>query len=263
MSILDELEKKIQEIIDRQFGRSASHQPLEIRRMLLKEIEAKVQPVGGKRVFPFNCLTVYILAKDQESRAIYTVTFVQNNQLQRDVLQLLEETRCAYPPALDVEVRLVGGDSDDYARVYDRGFLVEYELREQPVESIQPQPEARLTVLRGSATQESYSVKSLEINIGRMPEVADPSGRVFRRNDVAFWDVEDEINPTVSRAHAHIRFEEGGAEFRLIDDGSARGTRIVREGRTIEVPSGDHRGVRLQDGDEIYLGQACLKFKQD
>jgi hypothetical protein len=35
----------------------------------------------------------------------------------------------------------------------------------------------------------------------------------------------------------------------------------MREGRSIEVPGGNTRGVRLRSGDEIYFGQACLRFE--
>ena len=44
---------------------------------------------------------------------------------------------------------------------------------------------------------------------------------------------------------AHIRLEAG--DYRLCDDGSEFGTRVFREGRTIEVPSGNRRGEKLRD----------------
>jgi pSer/pThr/pTyr-binding forkhead associated (FHA) protein len=64
---------------------------------------------------------------------------------------------------------------------------------------------------------------------------------------------------TVSRRHAHIRLE--GGEYRISDDESEFGTRIFRDGRSIEVPAGNRRGERLRPGDEIYLGRACLRFE--
>jgi hypothetical protein len=50
--------------------------------------------------------------------------------------------------------------------------------------------------------------------------------------------------------------------YRIRDDGSEFGTRVLRDGRTIDVPSGDRRGERLRPGDEIYLGRVCLRFEQ-
>jgi pSer/pThr/pTyr-binding forkhead associated (FHA) protein len=68
-----------------------------------------------------------------------------------------------------------------------------------------------------------------------------------------------EANGTVSRQHAHIRREDG--QYRVADDGSEFGTRVFRDGRSIEVPAGNRRGERLRPGDEIYLGRACLRFE--
>jgi len=46
---------------------------------------------------------------------------------------------------------------------------------------------------------------------------------------------------------------------RSSDEGSASGTLLFRAGRSIEVNRHDRRGVRLDTGDEIYLGRAALK----
>jgi pSer/pThr/pTyr-binding forkhead associated (FHA) protein len=59
----------------------------------------------------------------------------------------------------------------------------------------------------------------------------------------------------VSRRHAHIPYERAEHLFRLHDDGSEHGTGVVRHGRTFAVPGGT-RGVRLESGDEIVLGDA-------
>jgi predicted component of type VI protein secretion system len=84
---------------------------------------------------------------------------------------------------------------------------------------------------------------------------------VVRRNHVVFQEGADEANATVSRQHAHIRSEEG--VYRLCDDASEFGTRVFRDGRSIEVPPGDRRGEKLRPGDEIYLGRACLRFERE
>src|SRR5436305_1487017 len=63
------------------------------------------------------------------------------------------------------------------------------------------------------------------------------------------WDLQQEIA---------ARHAEGGGWW-LRAEQNASGTRIYRSGRTIDVSSNDRRGVRLQPGDEIYLGRACVK----
>ena len=91
-----------------------------------------------------------------------------------------------------------------------------------------------------------------------MRDVFDGHGRLRRRNHVAFDD-EGEQNATVSREHAQIRFSQESGEYRLVDDRSAYGTRIFRDGRPIDVSSRDRRGIRLREGDQIYLGRAVLR----
>ena len=71
--------------------------------------------------------------------------------------------------------------------------------------------------------------------------------------DVAFVDLV--TNQSVSRQHAHIEYVESARHYRIRDDRSAHGTHIVRNGRTVPVPAGP-RGVRLESGDEIVLGEA-------
>jgi pSer/pThr/pTyr-binding forkhead associated (FHA) protein len=118
----------------------------------------------------------------------------------------------------------------------------------------------RLTVIKGKTVSPEYTLTRARTNIGRMPELTDANHRVTRRNDVVFEEGAEEANATVSRQHAHIRQDEG--DYRLCDDGSEFGTRVFRDGRSIEVPPGDRRGEKLRSGDEIYLGRACLRFER-
>jgi hypothetical protein len=120
--------------------------------------------------------------------------------------------------------------------------------------------QAQLVVLEGDATKKAYLLSGERTNIGRLAEVADKHRRVVRRNQVVFLDADNETNQTVSRAQAHIRFAPP-AEFRLYDDHSSYGTRILRDGRMIDLPSGSPRGVKLQPGDEIYFGRARVLFR--
>jgi len=115
-----------------------------------------------------------------------------------------------------------------------------------------------LTVLVGTAEQAMYSLAADRIDLGRSVEVRDRRHRLVRMNHVAFIDQRGEVNQSVSRQHAHITFDAGTGTYRLHDDGSVHGTDIMRNGRTITVPTGS-RGVRLRSGDEIVLGDARLR----
>jgi hypothetical protein len=119
-------------------------------------------------------------------------------------------------------------------------------------------PTLELTVLKGSATRKVYSFPAGRLNLGRMEEIVDDEGRVRRRNDVAFLE-EGDVNQTVSREQARILYDEATGELRLRAEHGASSTRLLRDGRSIDVSSRDTRGVRLQNGDEIYFGRACVK----
>jgi pSer/pThr/pTyr-binding forkhead associated (FHA) protein len=118
-------------------------------------------------------------------------------------------------------------------------------------------------VITGKTAEGAYSVTKSRTNIGRLPVLFDRDQRPVRSNDVAFEEDGGEINATVSRSHAHVRHDPASGEYRICDDGSEYGTRIFREGRAIEVPTGSKRGERLLPGDEIYLGRACVRFEVD
>ena len=98
------------------------------------------------------------------------------------------------------------------------------------------------------------------INLGRDHEVVDTSGRVIRRNDLFFPETEFANSTTVSRTHAHLRFDSATGEWRIFDDGSSLGTSLFRDGRVIQIPGHASRGVALRHGDEINLGQVRLHF---
>jgi hypothetical protein len=115
-----------------------------------------------------------------------------------------------------------------------------------------------VAVLRGAATESTYTFSEPVISIGRSPDLTDDLGRV-RRNRVAFLDTVDGVTETVGRAHARLRFDTVSKEYRLFDDGSSNGTAIIRGGATIAVPPRDPRGVRVQSGDEVQVGRAVIR----
>ena len=106
-----------------------------------------------------------------------------------------------------------------------------------------------------------YRVTKDRLLIGCLPQVRDREGRLVRINNVVFPDIGNEINATVGEMHARIWFDFKRREFRVMDESSLYGTRIVREGHTIEVPAENPRGVGLRSEDAIYFGQACLRFR--
>jgi pSer/pThr/pTyr-binding forkhead associated (FHA) protein len=227
-------------------------QPLEVRRAVVDAIERKVEPVGaGRRVLPYNRLVVRLFAPPDVERPALGAAF---SDLDAKVRERLREVRCEPPAGLECKVAFVKKRPADWSD--GQLFSVEYQNRVDAVAPPQAEssPTVRITVVQGTATRKSYTISDPLILIGRTAEVSDKSGRV-RRNHVAFSDA----NSTVSRAHARLKYNVARGEFRLLDDGSRRGTFVVRGASTIPVLQRDPRGVRIQSGDEIQLGDARLR----
>lgn len=243
----------------------AGSEPMEIRRGILEDVGTRIVAVGGgKRVFPFNRVTVHLRADDPEERVALEAVVSEGWDLARDIPERLSELDARAPSDLEVTARIEEG-ADAESEFGERRFRVTYERAESvaaptPETTAAPagavRPTLELTVLQGTATQKVFSSTADRVYIGRLREVLDPEGRVKRRNDVAFLD-EGEINQTVSREHARILWDGETRSFWLRAE--QKGTRVFRDSRTIEVSPQDRRGVRLQPGDEVYVGRACLK----
>jgi pSer/pThr/pTyr-binding forkhead associated (FHA) protein len=89
------------------------------------------------------------------------------------------------------------------------------------------------------------------------------AGGPTRHNDIAFSE-EDSVSKSVSRQHAHIERDAKTGQYRLFNDRVYKGAEncgvyLVRGGVSHAVHRGGH-GSALQDGDEIHLAQAILRF---
>jgi hypothetical protein len=215
-----------------------------------------VPSVARRTRFPFGKVAVRLRPPSETLSSVFEAAFIQNDSLQSNIRQKLRDSKASCPANLEISVELLsGGPAEETAGMYE----LEFGVSPPPKKEI---PSIRLSVIKGSAEQMSYDLKKERILIGRLPEVLDREGRMIRRNDIVFLDNGEDINTSVGRAHSRIWFDSEKHDFRIMDEVSRYGTRIMREGRSIEVPSGNTRGVRLRSGDEIYLGQACLRFER-
>ncbi len=247
----------------RQWGRPwvAGTEPLEIHRALLEDIEAQVVAIGGgRRVFPFDRVEVKLLAAAPEERSRLQAIAQEGWDLEREVRERLKAAGARFPEGLAVPVEVTEEDGPEfggrrYALVFRKAAQGETEPAARAV-----RPRLRLAVLKGKALRDAYDFTADRIFLGRLEEVLDPAGRVQRRNDVAFLE-EGEVEQTVSREHARIAWDADTNAYWLRDEGSASGTLLFRAGRSIEVSRHDRRGVRLESGDEVYLGRAAVKVE--
>lgn len=275
MSLLRRIEKSLDHRLRSIFsgGREepGAREAIELYRDALDQIAARAT-VGkrGDRVFPFNSVTIELHAADAERKAVLEALF-DPGQLGDDVRSALDEEGIAPPPELAVAVQ------------YSEEALVEMRILCERLQQPAPAPAApdpapaapppvaavaapivpaRLVTITGASSAPELTLDRPRINLGREPEVIDSMGRAIRRNDLWFPEDAHEANPSVSRSHAHIRFDGASSQWRIFDDGSSLGTVVFRDGRRIDVPAHAGRGVALRAGDEIYLGQARLRFEE-
>jgi pSer/pThr/pTyr-binding forkhead associated (FHA) protein len=238
----------------------ATARPLEVREAIIDHVERQVEPAGqGRRVLAHNHVTVTVLAVEKDDRAKLQAALAG---LQDSVVTRLREIRCQVPQGFEVVLHFAKKPQQTWAP--NQRFEVTYDTRRVAVEEpeVVPtgQPTLTITVLRGQATEASYSLVEPSVRIGRTPTPVDNHGRP-RRNHVVFLEDGDEHGRTVGRAHASITYDKDRREYRLFDDGSHNGTRLVRGGVTVEVRPRDPVGVLLTSGDEIELGTATVKVE--
>jgi hypothetical protein len=262
--------RKLETTIARTFDRAArdvvgatASEPLEIVHLVVEAVEREIQPRGrGQRVFPFNSITLSIVAPTREARARFEAIVAGHPPLRERIVEHLRSKSCPVDD-LTLDVAYVTKTAKDWrhpqfnltmARV-DRAPAIEA----QPVQAI---ARIDLVVVRGTAERKTYSFAARRIDLGRCVELRDTKNRLIRTNQVAFLEGSGGINQSVSRQHAHIAYEPGSGGYRLRDERSVHGTSVVRNGSTVPVPPGS-LGVRLRTGDEIVLGEARLRIKFD
>jgi hypothetical protein len=238
---------------------TAGAQPLEIRESIVEAIEQRAVPAGGgQRVLAHNQIAVTVLAPTPDDRLTLQAVLAD---LQDAVVTRLREIRCQVPPGFAVIVHYTRRARSGWAP--EQRLAVEYSSREISAAAdrsrLEP-PSLRIKVLRGRAMQAAYTLTESHVQIGRTALPVDSDGRL-RKNHVAFIEDGDAHSNSVGRAHASIRFEPSRGEYRVFDDGSRNGTRIVRNGTTLEIMRRDPTGVTLVSGDEIHLGTAAIRVE--
>lgn len=267
MADLGKLTRRLESGLGRLLGTQPgdSSEPLELVNGILRDIEHRVEPIGGgHRRFPFNTIGITVLAVNKEEQDRYDSAL---SDLEPKIRERLRELACDQPARLDINVQFAkkprkGWTADQrveltFARENVAAAARITRERETPASST-----VRLVVMRGAAAKRTYSFEQRVIRFGRGEDLAEASGR-SRRNDIAFLDDEDEVNRTVARAQAHLQFDADRREFRLFDDGSSNGTRIVRDAEIITVTPHGPRGVRVASGDILEFGRARVKFEVD
>lgn len=233
--------------------------PLEIREAVIEDIEQHTEPAGaGRRVLPYRHVGVVIRAASKPDRARLRAGL---DGLHEAVCTRLAEIQCAIPRGLSLQVRFVTRALTGW--VADQRMAVEYADAADDAPAIASPtglPTLRVSIVRGQAAQSSYVLRDARVRIGRGESPVDGRGRA-RINQIAFLEDGDAHTRTVGRAHASIHYDAVRHEYRLFDDGSRNGTRLVRSGMTVDIVPRDAVGVVIRPGDEIRIGTAALTVK--
>ncbi len=269
MNLLRRIEKSLDHRLRAIFSgggnEPGAREGIELYRDALDQIAARAT-VGkrGDRIFPFNRITIELHAADPERKAVLETLF-DPGQLGDDIRSVLEEERVTPPAELTVFVHY---SEEALAEMRILCEKAEKTVRIEPAPIAEPAAvvpaalvPARLVTITGVSSSTELPLDRPRINLGREEEVLDAMGRVFRHNELSFPEAAHAANTSVSRAHAHILFDSASGQWRIFDDGSSLGTTLFRDGRRIDVPAHASRGVALRPGDEIYLGQARLRFE--
>src|SRR5262245_29857233 len=141
MGLLDSLvraERRIQERIERAFGAGASSTPLELRRELLHEVEARVQPSARGRIFPYDLVEIRFAASEPGEPELLRAAFLDEQSLAGDIRTLLEGAGCRNPERVEVAVEIIARDPAAGVaaeRPYEVRFSVRPKTARTPAES--------------------------------------------------------------------------------------------------------------------------------
>lgn len=263
MSLLHDFERRIDDklrsLLRSPQAVSARRELIEVHRAILDDVSSHVELLPrGRRAFTSTNLQITVLLPDASRRRSYEIVFAEGNALARDIRERLQHEQVELPEDLHVSIDFADELPEDIAA---RGFDIRYGSQSAPARAKAQQPAIALTVVHGKADRESYSLSRKRINLGRLTDVVDANRRIVRRNDVAFAEENSPPNSTVSRTHAHIEYDTESCQYRLYDDRSAYGTTVLRNGEALNVAKGASKGLALEDGDEVLLGQARLRFE--
>jgi hypothetical protein len=228
--------------------------PLEIREAVIDEVERRAQPTAaGRRALPYNYIRLRVLASEADRPSMAAALA----DIDAAMRARLAELRCPVPPGFDVEIQFVSAVDPGWRP--EQRYSLDYEARvvARAPGARATAPGLRVEVIRGTTTQPVYLLDQTKVRIGRSAAPTDHTGRP-RQNHIVFAEDGDEHSVTVGRAHATIQYDATRREYRLFDDGSHNGTRIVRQGTVLSVAARNPVGTTILSGDEVQFGTAAV-----
>lgn len=242
-------------------------EPLETKQAILGEIDAAIIAVGGgRRKFPYPIVEIRLFVSDDATRGVFRAAFIDNKILETSIHNHLQPPRC---DAAEPVVKIVLIEASDESQA-SKGFEILFTSEIQRSKDT----EAYLEVLEGLANRKQLHLQHQETFIGRCEQAEARGSKIIRKNDLYFLDAREflgkvskelkenaMLNQSVSRIHGHIKFNERDGCYYIYDDGSSKGTTLLRGGRGIAENVDRNIGKELKNGDIICFGKTKVKFK--
>jgi hypothetical protein len=235
-----------------------------IRASLLQFIKDQFQKVEGGEGSNIRGLCLYIFCSEEEKHLYEGAVYADEEDRfkEEEVQKIADDYAIALPETWTLELEFVDEAPPEALKAPDIDAGLFISTKKKP--KVFHEATAFIRVLNGEAEKETYSISSTsgKINIGRERKVQTADG-FYRENYIAFPDSsEHESNRSVSRQHAHIEWDAENAAFYLFaDEGGIpphNKMKVRTEGGLPVKLQTTQIGHRLQEGDQIILGESAL-----
>jgi pSer/pThr/pTyr-binding forkhead associated (FHA) protein len=238
-----------------------------LRGAILQFIKEQLQKIEGGEGASIRGLYLFINCPDEEKHLYESAVFAneENKFKEEEIQRIVDDYALELPDTWTFEI--VFTDKFPAEAIKASDVDVALFVSTQKNKALHKHATAVITVLNGHAEQDTYTISSTtgKINIGREKLVQTADG-FYRKNFIAFTSAENsEVNRSVSRQHAHIDWDAESGNFLLYaDDGGIppyNKMKVRDESGTVKKLQSKEIGHRLQEGDQIILGEsAVLEF---
>lgn len=235
-----------------------------IRGSLLQFIKEQLQKAEGGEGSNIRGLCLYITCSEEEKHLYEAAVYADEEDRFKDeeLQKIADDYAIALPENWTLEIEFADEAPPEALKAPDVDAALFIPTKKKP--KVFHDATAFIRVLNGEAEKEIYPISSTsgKINIGRERKVQTADG-FYRENYIAFPDSSrHEGNRSVSRQHAHIEWDAENAAFYLFaDEGGIpphNKMKVRTEGGIPVKLQTTQIGHRLQEGDQIILGESAL-----
>ena len=235
-----------------------------IRASLLHFIKEQFQKAEGGEGSNIRGLCLYITCSEEEKHLYEGAVYIDEEDRfkEEEVQKLADDYAIALPENWTLEIEFTDEAPPEALKAQDVDAALFISTKKKP--KVYHEATAFIRILNGEAEKEVYSISSTrgKINIGRERKVQTADG-FYRENFIAFPDSSsNESNRSVSRQHAHIEWDaENSAFYLFADEGGIpphNKMKVRTEGGIPVKLQTTQIGHRLQEGDQIILGESAL-----